>query len=244
MEQWQRLMEAAFDAVKGRKPLLGGVMDTSSRRIRDKTRILRDIGYEYFVIAPSFFIPSRTGTEHVRLFGAAREAAGEMEMVAYNNPQTIGAALAVDTVCELARRGWIRCCKESSGDMEHFRELVKRGKEAGLSVLAGDEFYFMDALRAGARGLVPGCACIFPEVFRMAWEAAVRGDWDTVAAAFSRILRIRSALVTGGACWLSGIKYAASVLGIGSGKPMAPLEPAGTRQKEQIEELIRIEAGA
>lgn len=127
--QWRRLAEIAFDEVGGQVPLLGGVMDTSSRRVREKIKALKDIGYRYFVLTPTFYLSIRSPSEHIRLFGEAKEVAGDMEMIAYNIPQCTGAALTIDTLCELARRGWIQCCKESSGDsLSHGAASPTRGR--------------------------------------------------------------------------------------------------------------------
>jgi len=236
---WRRMAEIAFEEAGGKLPLLGGVMDTSARRAREKIRVLRGIGYPYFVLTPTYYITVKAESEHLRLFGEARDAAGDMEMIAYNIPQCTSSRLAVDTVCEMARRGWIRSCKESSGDIAYFRELARRGKDAGLSVFAGDEFTLVEELQAGAAGIVPVCANIFPDVYLRAFEAAARGDWTAVARAHEENLRVREPLVAGGACWLAGIKYAASVLGVGSGRTVSPLEPAGRRQQERIEQLLK-----
>jgi 4-hydroxy-tetrahydrodipicolinate synthase len=237
-DQWRNLAEVAFDEVKGRLPLLGGVMDTSSRRVCEKVGVLRTIGYSHFVITPTYYLPARAESEHLRLFGEAREAGGNMEMIAYNIPQCTGASIAVDTLCEMARRGWLRCCKESSGDITYFKDLVSRGGERGLSVLGGDEVAIVEELQAGAAGIVPACGNIVPVVFIQAFEAAERSDWTGVARIHKEIMRIRAPLVTGGPNWLSGIKYAASLMGSGSGKAMSPLEPVGPQQKQDIELLL------
>ena len=47
-----------------------------------------------------------------------------MEMIGYNIPQVVGVAVAVETFCEAARRGWMRHCKESSGDLKYLSRLV------------------------------------------------------------------------------------------------------------------------
>ena len=88
-------------------------MDTSARRVCEKIALLQQIGYRRFVLTPTFYIAVKAPSEHLRLFGQAKEAAGEMEMIAYNIPQCTGSALAVETMCEMVKRGWIRCCKES-----------------------------------------------------------------------------------------------------------------------------------
>ncbi len=238
-DQWRKMAEVAFDEVKGGMPLLGGVMDTSSRRVCEKVKVLRGIGYSYFVVTQTYYLAARAESEHLRLFGEAREAGGNMEMIAYNIQQCTGASLAIETICEMARRGWLRCCKESSGDVAYFTELVRRGAETGLSVLAGDEVRLVEELRAGATGVVPGCANVVPSVFIQAFDAAQRGDWVAVARIHGEMMRLRAPLVTGGPGWLPGIKYGASLLDGGSGRAMSPLEPVGPDQKREIEMLVR-----
>ncbi len=238
-DQWRRLVEVSFDEVGAQTLLLAGVMDTSSRRVREKIRILAGIGYTHFVLTPTFYIPTRTAAEHLRVFGEAREAGSTMEMVAYNLPQNTGSAIAVDTVCEMARRGWIRCCKESSGDSGYFRELISRGRELGLSVLIGDEPVMIDGLKAGARGLVPGCANVLPDIYIRLYAAAKKGDWASAADIHREALRVRRWLVEEGECWLAGIKHAASLVGIGTGRIASPLEPSGPRQREGIARLLK-----
>lgn len=239
-DQWQRMAEIAHDAVRDSVPLLGGVMDVSARRVCEKVAALRKIGYRRFVLTPTYYIAVRTAEEHLRLFAQAREAAGDMEMIAYNIPQCTGSSLAVDTLCELARRGWIRVCKESSGDLDYFRELVRRSAQVELSVLQGDEKTMADGLRAGACGVVPVCANVFPEVYIRLYEAAVRNEATALAQAYEDNLRVREPLVAGGPCWLSGIKYAASRLGIGSGRVVSPLAPVEPQQAELIDRLLQV----
>ena len=237
--QWRRMVEIAFDEVGGELPLLAGVMDTSARRVCDKVAALRTIGYRYFVLTPTFYIANKTPTEHLRLFGQAKKAAGKMEMVAYNIPQCTSSVLAVDTICEMARRGWIRYCKESSGDWKYLKSLIRKGKAVGLDVLAGDEAIMDQGLLAGAKGIVPVCANYAPEKYIRLYEAGARGDRKALAEQMPDLLRIREILLLSGACWISGLKYAMSTLGFGSGNCVSPLEPAETGRKKGIDALIK-----
>ncbi len=169
--EWSRLMEIAFDEVGGRLPVLGGVQDVSTRKVVDKIVRLREIGYHWFVATPTFYIPARTGEEQLRLFAACREAAGAMEMIGYNIPQVVGAPVAVETFCEAARRGWMRYCKESSGDLKYLNCLAREGREAGLRVLMGDERTAADGLRA-ARSAWSTCASTWSR--RRTWRSTRR----------------------------------------------------------------------
>ncbi len=236
--EWQRMAEISFDECGSGASLVTGVMDTSASRVIERVRLLRRIGCRCFVLTPSFYIAAKTASEQLRLFSAARDAAGDMEMVAYNIPQCAGVALDVGMVCDMARKGWIRYCKESSGDLAYFRDLVKRGKEAGLSVLAGDEVTMVEELKAGAAGIVPGAGNIAPALHVQLWDASTRADWDAVSRLFAQIKPIRAPLVGGPASWVSGFKYAASLMGIGTGKALVPLEPMAPDQAAEIKRVL------
>lgn len=236
--QWRRMVEIALDEVDGAIPLLGGVMDTSTRKVCEKTKALAEIGYRYFVLTPTYYIAVHAAEEHLRLFGQALEAAGNMEMLAYNIPQCTGSTLALETVLEMTNRGWIRCCKESSGDLAYLKELLRRGRDVGLTVLAGDEPTCDEALLAGAHGIVPVCANYNPRMFLRLYEAGARGDRDALTRMMPPMLATREALLLTGPCWLAGVKYALAALGMGTGKPLSPLEPADSQRKARIDALI------
>jgi 4-hydroxy-tetrahydrodipicolinate synthase len=237
--QWRRMVEIAAEEVNGRIPLLGGAIDTSTGRICDKVRVLRELRYRHVVVTPSYYIAVRTPSEHLRLFGAAKEAAGSMELVAYNIPGCTASTIAVDTFCEMAKRRWIRCCKESSGDLPYLLDLIRRGADAGLSVLAGDEATSGKALLAGAAGIVPVCANYDPATYLRLFEAGRAGDKAGIARNMKRAMQLKETLVLSGPCWLSGIKYAVSALGIGSGLPVSPLEPSDDQRMARVDALIR-----
>lgn len=236
--EWRRMVEIARELVGDKIPLLGGAIDTSTARICAKARTLREIGYRYAVVTPSYYIAVKTASEHLRLFGAAREALGDVEMVAYNIPGCTASTIAVDTFCEMAKRGWIRRCKESSGDLPYLLELIRRGADVGLAVLAGDEVVSGKALLAGAVGIVPVCANYDPVTYLRLYKAGRAGDRAGVARQMKRAMQLKEALVMSGPCWLTGIKYAVSVLGIGSGLPVSPLEPADAGRMARIDALI------
>jgi len=236
--EWTRLMEITFDEAAGRLPLLGGVQDTSTRKVVDKIVRLREIGYGHFVVTPTFYIPSRTADEQLRLFGACREAGGGMEMIGYNIPQVVGTQVAVETFCEAARRGWMRHCKESSGDLKYLSRLVVEGRAVGLRVLMGDEATASAGLKAGAIGLVNLCVNVEPATYLGLYDAAVRGDEPELARRQERINRILEEVVLSGPCFLSGPMYVLGKLGMGRGVPVSPLHPADETQARRIDRFL------
>jgi dihydrodipicolinate synthase/N-acetylneuraminate lyase len=236
--QWRRMVEIAFDEVGNDLPLFGGVMDTSARRVCEKITALKKIGYRHFVLTPSYYYAVRAASEQLRLFGQAKEAAGKMEMIAYNIPQCTGAALDIDMVCEMAKRGWVRYCKESSGDLKYLKTLIRKGEKAGLDVLVGDELIMADGLLAGGKGIVPVCANYDPKRCIRIYEAGARRDRKALAAEMPEFLHIRETLLLSGPCWISGIKHAMAALGYGSGLCVSPLEPADAKRRARIDAMI------
>ena len=167
MNQWARMMEIVFDETKGAVSLIGGVMDTSTQRIVEKIKKLTQIGYAHFAVAPSYYITLKTKDEFLRLYGRCKEVIGDNEMIVYNMPAYVGSSISVETICDMARWGWTRYCKESSGDFAYFKDLVMQGRSVNLKVFLGTEAFVPEGLLCGAVGVVPiiansGClAAIF-----------------------------------------------------------------------------------
>jgi 4-hydroxy-tetrahydrodipicolinate synthase len=234
-KEWTRMMEIARDENRARVSLLAGVMDTSTKRVREKIRLSQKIGYEFFVVSPTFYLTLTSPEEHLRHLSECLDAATGMEMIGYNIPQNTHSKMPVEVLEECARRGWIRYVKDSSGDMEYFRSLHAKG----LKVFSGSEADLAAKLLAGAVGAVNVCANYEPETFVRAYAAALRKDKEELAGVQERVNFLRRSLVAGGTCWLSGVKYGVSTLGIGSGKPLSPLQPAPETQKRMIDEITR-----
>jgi 4-hydroxy-tetrahydrodipicolinate synthase len=240
MPEWVRMVEIAFDETRGSVPLLGGVMETSTRRTVERIRVLKQIGYTYYVVTPVFYLRMSTVDEHLRLFGACVDAADGMEMIPYNIPVFTGNTMPIDALVETARRGWARCCKESSGDIDYFMRLAAAGGAYGLKLFMGDERAMREGLRAGAVGIVPGCANFEPATYVAAYRAAVMGDAAGLERHFSRMMELRERLVLVSPCWLSGIKYAVACLGMGSGQPVSPLHRLTEAEARGIREFVAL----
>ncbi len=236
--EWTRLAEIVFDQAKSRVPCLLGVQDSSTRRVLDKVRIAREIGYPYYVCTPTYYIPCRTHSEQLRLFSACVEAAGDMELVAYNIPQLTNSTVSVDTFCDLARRGWIHYCKESSGNMPFLTDLITRGREVGLHVLMGDEANAANGLLAGAVGLVNLCGNIEPATYVKLCEAVKRHDKAGAEAAQARINEIVRTVVLNSPSFVAGPKYVLAKRGFGIGRPLSPGEPISDAEKKVIDAFV------
>jgi 4-hydroxy-tetrahydrodipicolinate synthase len=238
-KEWERMVAIAFEECHGKTHLLGGAMETSTRRILERVKILAQIGYDKFVVSPTYYVGSKLAGEHLRLFGACKEQSEGMELIVYNIPSCTGSTIRVDTICEMARQGWIRYCKESSEDMDYFRDLVAKGGPLGLRVLMGSERRAAEGLLLGAWGIVPVCANYEPSTYIAAYES--RQDSPKLMAAQERINALVQNLALGPRMWLAGVKYAVSKTQGGSGRPVSPLEPLDESEQRRIDAFLSAE---
>jgi 4-hydroxy-tetrahydrodipicolinate synthase len=236
--EWTRLAEIALDQAGARVPVLIGVQDTSTRKVLDKVRRAREIGYHYYVLTPTFYNPCRSAGEQLRLYGACVDAAAPMELVAYNIPQLTSSSVSVDTFCELARRGWIRYCKESSGDLPFVRDLVMRGKDVGLEVLMGDEANAAAGLLAGAKGLVNLCINVEPATYLRLFAAVQERDQATIDRCQARINALVQNIALATPSFVAGPKYLLGKRGMGSGRPLSPQEPVDETAAQKIDAFM------
>ncbi len=241
--EWVRMMQVCFDQTRGRVPLWAGVMEDSTRRAIEKVRIVRDLGYSTYVATASYYVPTHAASEHLRHFGTIREAVPDMEMVVYNIPPCTGSCLSLDTMLDMARRGWIRFVKDSSNRKDLTIPLIEQGRDIGLGVFVGSHEMTEETMLLGADGIVPGLANFEPYTLVEAYDAGVAGDRKRLSVAQRRIDFLVGELVTGYTSWISGIKYAVATLGIGSGRPVTPIEPVNDEQKRRIESIVPITRG-
>ena len=237
--EWERMVTIARDEVGSDVHLLGGAIDTSTKRVQQKLAILSRLGYPYCVITPTYYITLRHPDEHLRLFGECAAVAQATQIVAYNIPSCVGSAIPAEVLIEGARRGYFQYLKESSGDFDYFQRLVIEGRDVGLKVLEGEEPHIARGMLAGAVGIVPVCANFEPATYIAAYRAGLARDEAALVGLQERILEVRRELLLVGPLWIAGIKYAMSLLGVGSGEPVSPLQPLKAEERAKIREFTR-----
>src|ERR1700733_1763142 len=155
LAEWERMSLIAFEECHGNVHLLGGTLDTSTQRVIQRAKILAQIGYDNFVVLPTFYLKLNLAEEHLRLFGECKHAVSDLNMVVYNLPSLAGSSIPTETMRVMAERGWIRCCKDTSEDMAYFGRLMSEVAPLGVSVLIGSEKHAVEGLLMGAQGVVP-----------------------------------------------------------------------------------------
>ena len=138
----------------------------------------------------------------------------------------------------MAKRGWIKYCKESSGDLKYLREIINKGRTYGIKVLMGDEANMDKGLLEGSCGIVPVSANYEPETFIKIYQAVIEKNLDELQRMQDRIFILHKNLLNVGTCWISGLKYALACKSIGNGRPLSPLQPLSEKQMEKIKIFV------
>lgn len=234
-KEWIRMSEIAYEECYGKVHLLGGAIDTSTKRVIDRIKTLENMGYTNFVVVPTYYHKLELPEEHLRLFGSCKEAVGDNEIIAYNIPACTGSIIPVETICEMVSRGWINYCKDSSNDVAYFSRLRAEGGPLGLRILLGTEQYAADGLLMGVQGLVPLCANFEPSTFIAAYNA--RSEPDKLAALQLRISALVQHVLREPRALIAGGKGAVALLGFGSGIPISPTEPLSAGEQARLLEF-------
>jgi 4-hydroxy-tetrahydrodipicolinate synthase len=239
----EEIITAAVEAAAGRVPVLVGVIEPGPRRTAEAVRLAEGCGAAAVVVASPYYFEAGP-PEQIRQVETVA-AATRLPIVLYNIPPTTHNLLHPDTVRQLLDVEQVIGIKDSGGNMDHFIQLLAlRELRPEFKVLQGAEQRVSEAMRAGADGAVPGMGNLTPGWFCELVAAANNGRFKEADAIQARINSLWPLHTHG--FWLACLKYAASVLGFGSGRTVGHAilpEPARAAIRELMEEISDGEKG-
>jgi len=188
--QRYHVLQEAIAMVRGRVPVLAGIIDMETLRVIDQAKRASGYGVDALVAtAPFYALGGPRETE--RHFRAIREAT-DLPLFAYDLPACVHTKLDPTMLVRLGQDGVLQGVKDSSGDDVAFRWLILENEDAGhpLQLLTGHEVCVDGAYLAGADGSVPGLGNIDPASYAEQWKAAQAGDWARVKEIQDHLARL------------------------------------------------------
>lgn len=188
--QRQHVLQEAVSIVRGRVPVLAGIIDMETLRVIDQAKRAEAIGVDALVAtAPFYALGGPKETE--RHFRAIRENT-DLPLFAYDLPACVHTKLDPTMLVRLGTDGVLQGVKDSSGDDVSFRWLILENRDAShpLQLLTGHEVCVDGAYLAGADGSVPGLANVDPVSYVEQWKAAKAGDWARVKEIQDHLARL------------------------------------------------------
>ncbi|MFS0725506.1 dihydrodipicolinate synthase family protein [Paenibacillus sp. 1P07SE] len=233
---WARAHTVCLREADGEVPVYCGAIAPSTPQTIEQVKELEQLGAQYAVITPHFYMDTADQGEVLRHVEAiARQT--EARLIIYNIPALTQVNIQPQTVLELSRMEAVVGYKDTCGNWnQHFQTLTLL-EGSGLGIWSGGEELCGASLLFGAHGNIAGLANLFPGVFVGLYEAALRGDVAEVKArqqTINEMKRINQA----GKSWLSGMKYAMARLGLGSETLSTPITPLTPEEKREVDALV------
>jgi len=237
----RELIERTCDIVSGRVPVLVGVIDTSPEESISLAAKASDSGAAAVVASQPCYFPASQADilEYVKQLAAA----SPLPVFLYNIPSHTKLAFTPETVRAAADVPGIVGLKDSSGDIENFRQFqAALADRPDFSLLMGPDKLTARAVAMGAHGGVNSGANLFPKLYVSLYQATLAGDRATVEALQEKVVRIYDTIyhaVEDPSSYVKGLKCALSCMGICSDTMVSPLQSFSEQQRRIIAENLK-----
>jgi len=232
----REVVDRVVRQVDGRVPVLVGVTDTAYQETMDMAAYAAKAGASAIVLAPPYYF----STSQQDLLRIVRDLAlkSELPLFIYNMPSMVKVSFAPETVAEAALIPNVHGFKDSSGDIEYLKQVLALvEKYEDFSVLLGPEALLAEGMRLGVEGGVNGGANLHPRLYVDLYNASLAGDAAAIQRLQAELLALGEAIYEEGDAeyrYIRGLKCALSVLGICSGLPAWPYQPASDELRRSI----------
>lgn len=240
--QLQRLVKAASEVSSDRLKIAVQVSDNSADRIVKNAEKAAEMGAQYAVIAPPYYLLNATPSNILALYRQAIRRS-PLPVVIYDiggRQVNVPKEILEDIYSELN----VVMVKDSSDSKERRQIALKvREKRSELILMTGDEFNSVEHIQEGYNGMMLGGAILSGAMARKISEAAVSKNWDSARQWQARISRMLYKVYGGKnvECWLAGLKHALVLLEIFSTSNHYLNYPLTSECENDIEEIIEKE---
>jgi 4-hydroxy-tetrahydrodipicolinate synthase len=208
----RELVERVCQQVKHRVPVLVGITDTAFVESVRLARHSAEVGASALVVAPPYYLPEAQPELQEYLDHLVAEL--PLPLFIYNMPALTKVHFELDTVRRALDEPRIIGLKDSSGDLDYFKnaaQLIKQRPD--WTLLIGPEEKLFESLQLGGFGGVSGGANLFPKLYVHVVAAYRAGDLaraqelqkqiQRVSDSFYRIGKYSSSIIKGIKCALA-----------------------------------------
>ena len=205
----RELVQSVCAQVRQRVPVLVGITDTAFVESSGVARVAADAGADAVVLAPPYYLPEAQPELQEYLDHLVPEL--PLPLYIYNMPALTKVHFELDTIKRAMDEPRIIGLKDSSGDMNYFKqaaELVRQRPD--WTLLIGPEEKLFDSLQLGGFGGVSGGANLFPKLYVGVVAAFRAGNLERarqlqqqiqrVSDSFYRIGKYSSSIIKGIKC--------------------------------------------
>ena len=226
--------------INGRVPVLVAVSETSMEDSLNLAAHAKKCGANAVVAAAPYYFPANQ-MELIDWFTFLADHS-PLPVYLYNMPSKVKVSINTETVKYLSAHPNIIGIKDSSGNLDYFRELISLFKNSDFAIYMGPEELTAQMVFDGADGGVNGGANLYPELFVEMFKAAEAKDAERTRILQDKIMYLSDNLYCiakdSDASFLKGIKSALSVKGVCSGYVAYPYKAFKNEELEIVREIV------
>ena len=233
--QQHQLVRETVRLVAGRVPVLVGALEPCTARALENIHQHHEAGADMVVITSPYYFQV-AADEQIRHIETLTTQS-PIPVILYNIPPTTHNPITADTVRAVLSLENLVGIKDSAGNWDNFSALLQlRAERPDFVVFQGAEKLAARSLLAGADGIVPGLGNLVPALFQEIQDLAQTGQQADALSIQARIDQLWTLHTYD--YWLVCLKYAASVLGFGSGRTCGHTVHLTDSDRQQIQALV------
>ncbi|UYN95987.1 MAG: dihydrodipicolinate synthase family protein [Enhydrobacter sp.] len=229
LEEFRRLMTACVEEVKGRVPVVAGIIANSTRDAIQRARAIESLDVAALQITPVHYLFKPDEEATVRHFRTLCESV-KPPIVIYNVIpwNYLSPPLLLRLMRELPG---IVGVKQSAGDLKLMADLVLDVPKGKVILTAVDALLY-PSFALGSQGTIAALPAAAPAACAALWNAVQTGDHARALELHKRLLRLWNTMVGDNlpAC----VKHALKLQGCDTGLPRAPMPAATPAQQSAI----------
>ena len=236
-DEHRRVVEIAIEVAKGRVPVIAGAGSNSTAEAIELTQHAKQAGADAaLVVTPYYNKPTQEG---LFLHFTAIADAVDLPVIIYNIPGRSVVDMTPETMGRLAKHPNIVGVKDSTANLA--RPLhTRRACGTSFCQLSGEDHTAVSFLAAGGNGCISVTANVAPQLcsdMHVAWQEGRVAD---AIAIQDRLVPLHDALFAETSP--GPVKYAASLLGHGTGHVRLPLAPPAEATRGRVRAAM-VDAG-
>lgn len=239
-DETRQIVGAAVEEVRGRIPVIAGIITDSTQATIDRAKAIADLGVAALQVTPVHYVFRPDDDSMVRHFAAIADKTG-IPVIIYNvipwsyllPPLLVRILRDVEGVIGV---------KQSASDMKALADLLLLSEEAGIRdrvrILSAVDALLYPSFRLGSDGAVAAILTAHPEACVALWNAVQQGDDAAALVLHKKLLTLWNAIDAPNLP--ANVRTAMQHLGRPGGVPRPPMPASSSQQQQRIHSALSL----
>ncbi len=234
-DEYNRALEIVVDEVKGRIPVIAGVLLVDQAMTIRIIKHATKVGAAAAMVIPPYFV--RTSMQQVFRHFTDIGAKTDIPLIVFNTPSRSGVSLEPDFVVRLAKevKAFVGI-KEGSTSLGNVQSII-RDAPPEFCVLQASDALQVATWAMGGKGGIVAIANLIPDVFMEMWNAFQRGELAKARELQLKILPLNSVTYAEG--HPGPLKRALELVGRSAGGPRPPIYPVTEETEKKLQAVLK-----